>query len=67
MTPSYVRRLLHRAGSFEIFPWIDLLLSWCELARQRRDLASLDDSALRDIGLSRSDISAETEKPFWRR
>ena len=67
MTSSYVRRLLHRAGSFEIFPWIDLFLSWCELARQRRDLASLDDLALRDIGLSRSDVSAETEKPFWRR
>jgi uncharacterized protein YjiS (DUF1127 family) len=67
MTASYVRRLLHRAGSFEIFPWIDLLLSWWEVARQRRDLATLDDQALHDIGLSRSDVAAETAKPFWRR
>ena len=67
MTAPYVRRLLHRAGSFEIFPWIDLLLGWWEVARQRRDLASLDDQALHDIGLSRSDVAAETAKPFWRR
>jgi uncharacterized protein YjiS (DUF1127 family) len=67
MNAPYVRRLLDRAGSFEIFPWIDLFLGWWEVARQRRDLASLDDQALHDIGLSRSDVSAETAKPFWRR
>jgi uncharacterized protein YjiS (DUF1127 family) len=38
---------------------------WRELARQRRALASLSDSALHDLGLSRADISAETERPFW--
>jgi uncharacterized protein YjiS (DUF1127 family) len=35
-------------------------------ARQRRDLASLSDHALRDIGLSRSDVESEVGKPFWR-
>jgi uncharacterized protein YjiS (DUF1127 family) len=67
MNAASVRRLLHRAGSFEIFPWIELLLGWWEIARQCRDLAALDERALHDIGLSRSDIAAETSKPFWRR
>jgi len=35
-------------------------------ARQRRDLAALSDHALRDIGLSRSDVEAEIGKPIWR-
>jgi uncharacterized protein YjiS (DUF1127 family) len=67
MATSYMRRLLGRAGSFEIFPWIELFLTWWELARQRRALAGLDDRGLADIGLSRSDIDAEINKPFWRR
>ena len=67
MTASYVRRLLHRAGSLEIFPWIELLLGWWELARQRQDLAGLDDRSLHDIGLSRADVEREMSKPFWRR
>ena len=35
-------------------------------ARQRRDLATLSDHALRDIGLSRRDVDLEVGKPFWR-
>ena len=67
MNASYVRRLLHRAGSLEIFPWVELFVSWWDLARQRRDLASLDELALHDIGLSRADVEGEISKPFWRR
>ena len=35
-------------------------------ARQRRDLAALSDHALRDIGLSRTEVDVEIDKPFWR-
>ena len=42
------------------------VLRWLELSRQRRHLALLDDRLLRDLGLSRSDVSPETDKPFWR-
>jgi len=42
------------------------ILIWHERGRQRRDLAQLSDHMLRDIGLSRGDVWAECEKPFWR-
>jgi uncharacterized protein YjiS (DUF1127 family) len=41
-------------------------LTWLERARQRRQLAELSDHMLRDIGLTRADAWAESEKPFWR-
>jgi uncharacterized protein YjiS (DUF1127 family) len=33
--------------------------------RSRHQLASLDDSQLRDIGISREDALRESKKPFW--
>ncbi|MGH8433027.1 MAG: DUF1127 domain-containing protein [Pseudomonas sp.] len=38
---------------------------WNQLAAERRKLASLSDAALKDIGLSRVDAVAESERPFW--
>jgi len=35
------------------------------LARQRRQLASLSDEMLKDIGRSRADIEWEASRPFW--
>jgi uncharacterized protein YjiS (DUF1127 family) len=34
--------------------------------RQRLDLDALDDTALKDIGLSPEDVRRECAKPFWR-
>ena len=45
---------------------LDLLLLWRERARQRRQLRTLNDRMLRDIGLTRADVIAESSKPFWR-
>lgn len=42
------------------------ILNWLDRARQRRELAQLGDHMLKDIGLTRADVDAETSKPFWR-
>ena len=44
----------------------EAVLTWAERARQRRQLAELNDYMLRDIGLTRSDVAEEIRKPFWR-
>lgn len=44
--------------------WVRLQ-RWQELARQRRQLAMLDEMALKDMGLSRADVMQESERPFW--
>ncbi len=41
------------------------LAHWRERARQRRQLAELDDRLLSDIGLRRIDASRESSKHFW--
>lgn len=35
------------------------------LHKQRRDLARLDDRALRDIGVTRNEAEAESTRPAW--
>jgi uncharacterized protein YjiS (DUF1127 family) len=42
-----------------------MLRRWYEIARERQALASLDERALKDIGLSRSDALEESARPFW--
>ncbi len=42
------------------------LALWLARWRERRDLGGLDDYMLRDIGLTREDVRAETERPWWR-
>jgi uncharacterized protein YjiS (DUF1127 family) len=44
----------------------ELGLTWFDRARQRRQLCELSDHMLRDLGLTRADVWAESAKPFWR-
>lgn len=39
--------------------------SWIERHRQRNALLGLNDSMLKDIGISRADAMREGSKPFW--
>ena len=43
-----------------------MISHWIERTRQRDALASLDDQALGDIGITRTEAAREYEKPFWR-
>ena len=45
---------------------IDILSTWWRRYRQRRLLLSLDNRALKDMGISRADAEAEATKGFWR-
>jgi uncharacterized protein YjiS (DUF1127 family) len=42
------------------------LAVWRERVRQRQALHDLDDRLLKDIGLTRDQVEAEWDKPFWR-
>lgn len=45
---------------------MDSFGEWRARARERRQLSTLSDAMLKDIGISRADASTEFEKPFWR-
>ena len=45
---------------------VDLMLDWNERVRSRRQLAGLTEGELKDIGLTQSDVTIESSKPFWR-
>ena len=42
------------------------LSMWSARAKQRKQLALLDERMLADIGLSYDDVKAEVAKPFWK-
>jgi uncharacterized protein YjiS (DUF1127 family) len=44
----------------------EILHIWRKRYRTRQELAQWTDRDLHDVGLSKSDIIFETEKPFWR-
>ena len=38
---------------------------WIQIAAERRRLAELDDSRLRDLGLTPAEVRREAARPFW--
>jgi uncharacterized protein YjiS (DUF1127 family) len=55
-----------RQGSKGLFArlWMQVK-RWNQLAAERRLLASMPDATLKDLGLSRSDVEQEVQRPFW--
>lgn len=46
---------------------LDTLYDWQARHRERNALAELDPRMLKDLGLTRTDIGREIDKPFWSR
>ena len=57
-----VRRVQSRGTFNRLFESVVMALN---ARSQRRKLASLDDAALADIGLSRAQAAAESGRPLW--
>ena len=63
---SWTRMLF--GGSYASAPGqrTGLVETYMERAAQRRQLMFMEDSQLRDIGISRSEAIREAGKPFWK-
>ena len=66
-TSTIVTTNLPPSAGFSSWPRrvLKLVLDWMERGRQRKQLAMLNDAALKDIGLTRSDVQREITKTFW--
>ena len=53
---TWARKLVHFAHYFG---------ACLEVARQRRQLFTLDERALKDMGISRADAHREAKRDFW--
>ncbi|HET6159519.1 MAG TPA: DUF1127 domain-containing protein [Dongiaceae bacterium] len=54
-------------GDGRLVEAFDLILAWIDRSRQRAQLASVDSSILKDVGLSPAEVEAEIRKHFWQR
>lgn len=61
-----ISRILHGLAAV-LQAMICELVALQRLARERAQLAEMDQLALKDIGLTRTDVQAELDKPVWRR
>jgi uncharacterized protein YjiS (DUF1127 family) len=68
--PAVVRRehatRTRRTGHARRPPIFAKLRLWRRRAKERAELASLDDRMLADIGIGRAEAQFLSDKPFWR-
>ncbi|NVJ90094.1 MAG: DUF1127 domain-containing protein [Methylocystaceae bacterium] len=64
-TPCGTEKRTTKSLTERLISLLNIVHVWTERHRSRRALAQLDDRMLSDIGLSRSTIEEEIEKPFW--
>jgi uncharacterized protein YjiS (DUF1127 family) len=67
MTAASAAGAERRTLKFQLLRLLDLLATWGERAEQRRMLAAAGETVAMDLGLSRAELLAEAEKPFWQR
>jgi len=71
MTDLVIRSTNHRARANRrageaLGRFVETVRTWRRRSRERDELGRLNEYQLHDIGLSRSMILAEIDKPFWR-
>jgi uncharacterized protein YjiS (DUF1127 family) len=66
MSTCSEQSMINHHGSGIFAQLSETLHIWRDRLRQRRELAQWTERDLHDVGLSRSDIINEAEKPFWR-
>ncbi|MBL8834963.1 MAG: DUF1127 domain-containing protein [Alphaproteobacteria bacterium] len=60
--PAHLGALVAAVGS----RILAIVTTWHARAKERRALAAMNDHELRDVGITRADVWAELDKPFWR-
>lgn len=65
VTATKARRTVAARGGPRLATIIETVLIWQERSRQRRQLMTLDQRMLRDVGLDRSAAEAEYRKAPW--
>jgi uncharacterized protein YjiS (DUF1127 family) len=64
---AYILSVVTNTHEYGFFRRADeTLRTWQQRARARRELARWSERELHDIGTSRSAISEEVNKPFWK-
>lgn len=63
---SFHEKLTGQTVEWLVPMFAETLHLWRQRYRDRRELARWTERDLHDIGVSRSDIAHELEKPFWR-
>ena len=63
---AWLRHLPASALVAQLRHAVELVALWRRRARERKQLAALDDRLLHDLGISRADALRECWKPFWR-
>ena len=64
--PTTHRPRANRHSGDALNRFIETLRTWRKRSRERSELAGLNEYQLHDIGMSRSMIALEIDKPFWR-
>ena len=57
---------VHSSHAVENVAWYKQLNMMASRAKQRRQLLSLSDERLDDIGVTRAQVIEEANKPFWK-
>ena len=66
MTTSELKAMINNHGNSAFSRVLQTVWAWHVRSVQRAELSRWSEDQLHDIGLSRSAVASEIDKPFWR-